>query len=147
MKKMGCLGRSNPKTTKQHGITLQPRINPSSSPSAQTFPPSPLYLEDLLHPIVPPIPPLHLSTFSPRRLVPTPNIQPNLGPRRNRVRSVPGLGIPSSIGPKILPKHRIPLNRLERDTVLAPLHSLTISLPFIHIAFQKPTPLFAHGHP
>lgn len=70
-----------------------------------------------------------------RRLIPTPNIQPNLQPRLNRVRRMPRLRIPSPIRTKILPKDRIALNRLERNALLPIIPTL-----------QKPTPLLPRRH-
>lgn len=82
---------------------------------------------------------------SPRRLIPTPNIQSNLGPLLDWKRPVPSLRDPSSIRPQILPEDRIPFDRLERDSFSLPL--LTIPVPLttvltaiIIIAFQKPAP-------
>lgn len=78
-----------------------------------------------------------------RRLIPTPNIQTNLRPLRNGIRRMPRLGIPRPISPQILPKDRIPLNRLERNSFLL-LPTSVFTLTLILITLQKPTPSLPH---
>lgn len=86
-----------------------------------------------------------------RRLVPTPNIQPNLRPRRDWVRSMPGLRVPRPIRTQILPKDRITLDRLEGDPFSRRTRlSLTPDPnpePCLILALQKPTPLLPRRHP
>lgn len=81
------------------------------------------------------------SAILPLRLVPTPNIQPNLGPLCNRECSVPCLQIPRPVGPKILPEHRIALDRLERD----PFYLLLLPV-LSFVALQEPTPFLPSRH-
>ena len=77
-------------------------------------------------------------------LIPTPNVQPNLRPLCNRERSVPSLWIPCSIRPKVLPKHRIALDRLECDPHVIPL-PIPVLVPLLTL--QKLTPLLPNRHP
>lgn len=73
-------------------------------------------------------------------LIPTPNVQPNLRPLCHRERSVPSLRVPCSIRPKVLPKHRITLDRLECDP-----HVIPLLIPLLTL--QKLTPLLPSRHP
>lgn len=75
-----------------------------------------------------------------RRLIPTPNIQTNLRPRRNRECSVPSLGVSLTIRPQVLPEDSIPLDRFEGDPLLGSVCLFTL------LALQKPTPLRARRH-
>lgn len=86
-----------------------------------------------------------------RRLVPTPNIQPNLRPRRDRVRGMPGLRVPGPIGTQILPEDRITLDRFEGDPFpgRACMSIRPSSRPGVIpiLTLQKPTPLLPRRHP
>jgi len=84
--------------------------------------------------------------LSPSRRAPTPNIQAYLWSRQDWQTSMKSFLIPSPIRPYILPKHSIPLNRLEYNTQI--LFALRI-LIFILFTLQKlaPSPLAHIRHP